>query len=91
MIQLKTHSLGHSTRLAVSHDTATLAMAGATPLHRLLSRKAGQNRFMMTNVRPRNAAIGNVASRTVCSASVQVREMIEFLCRIKDSCFTDAI
>lgn len=88
MIQLKTHSLGRSTPFAVSHDTAPQAMAGATPLCRLLNRRTVNNRFMKINVRSRAAAIGNVPSRTVCSASVQVRDMIKSLYCLEGFRFT---
>lgn len=74
MIQLKTGPLGRNACIAVSHDTAPVAMAGATPLHRLLNQSTGRNRFTMRNVRPRNTVIGNLSSRIVCSASVQVRD-----------------
>ena len=84
MIQLKMHSLGHSTPFAVSHDTAPVAMAGATPLRRFLNRRASNNIFMKRNGRSRNAVIGNVASRTVCSASVQVRDTLKSLNQFRD-------
>lgn len=90
MIQLKTRSLGSSTLLAVSHDTALRALAGATPVRRCLSRQMAHDIFFKTNNRRSNAVVGNASSMIVCSASVQVRDMRhEWLYLDGDSCLVE--